>query len=73
MAEQGLRVLVLAYRSVPEHAAYQEAELIFAGLAELVGPPRYGVTEAVAASYVAGIRVIMVTGDHSHTCPCGGT
>ncbi|MBU0621986.1 MAG: cation-transporting P-type ATPase [Gammaproteobacteria bacterium] len=63
MAEQGLRVIALAYR----HNAKREAELIFAGLIGLVDPPREGVTKAVATCHSAGIRVIMITGDHART------
>jgi magnesium-transporting ATPase (P-type) len=44
-----------------------EAELIFAGLVGLVDPPRPGVSEAIATCHVAGIRVIMITGDHPRT------
>lgn len=67
MTERGLRVIALAYRSLPQHAAEPEAELIFAGLIGLVDPPREGVPEAVRRCREAGIRVIMITGDHSHT------
>ena len=44
-----------------------ERELVFAGLIGLVDPPRPGVAEAIATCRVAGIRVIMITGDHPHT------
>jgi magnesium-transporting ATPase (P-type) len=67
MAEQGLRVLALAYRNLPSAADEREAELVFAGLIGLVDPPRPGVAEAIATCRAAGIRVIMVTGDHPHT------
>ncbi len=67
MTERGLRVIALAYRSLPEHAGEREAELIFAGLVGLADPPREGVPEAVRRCHEAGIRVIMITGDHPHT------
>ena len=67
MTERGLRVIALAYRSLPQHAAEPETELIFAGLIGLVDPPREGVPEAVRRCHEAGIRVIMITGDHPHT------
>ncbi|MDD5383725.1 MAG: cation-transporting P-type ATPase [Gallionella sp.] len=67
MTERGLRVIALAYRSLPQHAAQSETELIFAGLIGLVDPPRPGVAEAIATCHAAGIRVIMITGDHPHT------
>jgi magnesium-transporting ATPase (P-type) len=63
MTEQGLRVIALAYREDTK----REAELVFAGLVGLVDPPRPGVSEAIATCHVAGIRVIMITGDHPGT------
>ncbi len=67
MTEQGLRVLALAYRALPQQDAQRETELVFAGLIGLVDPPRPGVAEAIGTCHAAGIRVIMITGDHPHT------
>jgi calcium-translocating P-type ATPase len=69
MAEHGLRVLALAYRSLPAHVARAdwETELVLAGIVGLRDPPRAEVPQAVAICRDAGIRVIMVTGDHPHT------
>jgi len=69
MAERGLRVLALAWRELPPDAPREEWEsrLVLAGLVGLEDPPRPEVPEAVAKCRAAGIRVIMVTGDHPHT------
>jgi len=67
MTEQGLRVIALAYRSLPQPVEDRESELVFAGLVGLLDPPRPGVAAAIATCHAAGIRVIMITGDHPHT------
>ncbi len=67
MARRGLRVLALAYRALPQQAEVRETEMIFAGLVGLIDPPRPGVAEAMRTCHEAGIRVIMITGDHPHT------
>ncbi len=66
LAEQGLRVLALAWRELDDHEA-PERDLVLLGLAGMEDPPRPEVPDAIAQCRQAGIRVIMVTGDHPHT------
>ena len=69
MAEKGLRVLAFAWRELPEsfELANAEAEMTLAGLIGLEDPPRPEVADALQKCRDAGIKVIMVTGDHPHT------
>ncbi len=69
MAHQGLRVLAFAYRklAVGYDRERLEEDLVFAGLAGLEDPPRPEVPEALRRCREAGIKVIMVTGDHPRT------
>jgi calcium-translocating P-type ATPase len=69
MARSGLRVLALAWRPLPETAprADWERDLILLGLVGLEDPPRPEVAQAVRTCQLAGIRVIMATGDHPRT------
>jgi calcium-translocating P-type ATPase len=72
-ARRGLRVLALAERRLPRGAQLPrrreqaEAHLCLLGLVALVDPPRPEVAEAVARCHRAGIRVIVITGDHGLT------
>ena len=69
-AGQGLRVLGFAERPAPagpEPRERAESELCFLGLAALHDPPRPDVPAAVAACHEAGIRIIVITGDHGLT------
>lgn len=69
MADQGLRVLAFAFRRFGEGEKehHLERDLILTGLAGLEDPPRAEVPEAIRKCCTAGIKVIMVTGDHPHT------
>jgi len=69
MADQALRVLALAYRPFPDAKAgvYPERDLTFVGLVGMMDPPREEVREAVGKCRAAGIRPIMITGDHPAT------
>ncbi len=67
MTDQGLRVLALAYREMMPGEVPGEEALVCCGLVGLEDPPRPDVPEAIARCHTAGVRVIMVTGDHPHT------
>ena len=71
LASRGLRVLALARRELPdaEPPAREQAEreLCFLGLVAMLDPPRAEVREAVERCHSAGIRVIVITGDHPLT------
>ncbi|MGO8957231.1 MAG: cation-translocating P-type ATPase [Streptosporangiaceae bacterium] len=72
-ATSGLRVLAFAERELavgcqaPADREDAERELCFLGLAAMLDPPRPEVADAVARCHTAGIRIIVVTGDHPLT------
>jgi magnesium-transporting ATPase (P-type) len=72
MAGRGLRVVAIATRhlksrEMPESPRDAEIDLRLLGLVGIEDPPRTGVAESIAACRRAGIRVAMITGDHSST------
>lgn len=67
MADSGLRVLAFAHRSMGNTLPANENDLTLSGLIGLEDPPRPEVPTAISCCAAAGIRVIMVTGDHRHT------
>ena len=72
LAASGMRVLGFAFRPLDEQPpagqeAQAEQQLIFLGLMALIDPPRVEVRDAVERCRTAGIRPVMITGDHSLT------
>jgi len=69
MSAQALRVIAVAYRENPveQGGNYREENLVFAGLLGMRDPPRDEVRQAIAKCVTAGIRPIMITGDHPAT------
>lgn len=82
LSEEAFRTLAVAYRPAPEladgpgdrvdvaEAAFDETaeeDLVYAGVVGIIDPPRPEVRPAVAEAQAAGIRVIMITGDHPAT------
>ncbi|MFC4653302.1 cation-translocating P-type ATPase [Lactococcus nasutitermitis] len=72
MAHEALRVLMMAYKiidKIPENLTTEtlEQELIFTGLVGMIDPERAEAAEAVRVAKSAGIRPIMITGDHQDT------
>jgi len=71
-AHQAYRVLAIAMREI-EHGAEKlgveqvEQNLTFLGLVAMMDPPRHEVPEAIARCHQAGVRTIMITGDHPLT------
>lgn len=72
-ALNGERVLGFAYATLPttDTASLPTSGLVFAGLVSLKDPPKEGAAKAVARCKQAGIRVVMITGDHPLS-ECGG-
>jgi len=67
LAGSGLRVIATAYKTTPDIPAHIKEELIFSGLIGMVDPLRPEVFQAIKECEQAGIRVMMITGDHPTT------
>jgi Ca2+-transporting ATPase len=72
MASNGIRVITYGYRvldalPVPFDYGSVEKELVYAGMAGMIDPPREEVPQAIADCRTAGIRTVMITGDHPAT------
>lgn len=72
MAKNALRVLGLAYRDLKltersEEETAVESQLVFVGLTGMIDPPRKEAREAILKCRKAGIRTVMITGDHQTT------
>ncbi len=75
LAADALRTLAVAYRPLPDghgpprgpEAEELERELVYVGVAGIIDPPRPEARTAIAEAQAAGLRVIMITGDHPIT------
>ena len=72
LADHALRTLAVAYRPLEpqERLAEDESlerELVYLGLVGIIDPPRPEAEAAIAEAHAAGLRVLMITGDHPHT------
>ncbi len=72
MAASALRNLAFAYRKFPSVEAAKaeknpESNLVFVGMCGMMDPPREEVFEAIRKCHNAGIRTVMITGDHQET------
>jgi Ca2+-transporting ATPase len=70
VANVGERALALAYRRITKEEKSREElekELVFTGIVSFIDPPRPGVRDVIHSCQEAGIRIIMLTGDHPNT------
>ena len=72
MASSALRVLAMAYKELDhkptnEEMNSMESDLIYIGMVGMIDPPRLEVKDAVAKCKKAGIKTVMITGDHKVT------
>lgn len=73
LADQALRTLAVAYRPLPDDATPTleeealEHDLIYLGVVGIIDPPRPEARDAITEAHRAGLRVLMITGDHPRT------
>jgi Ca2+-transporting ATPase len=75
LAKQALRNLAFAYKELPmdgEFTEEMEQDFVFIGIMSMIDPPRPEVRDAIAICKKAGIRVVMITGDHKLTATAVG-
>ena len=66
-SKRAMRVLAFAYKNVDDLETDLESDLIFIGVVCMIDPPRNEVKKAIETCHKAGIKVIMITGDHIET------
>lgn len=66
-SKRAMRVLAFAYKNVDDLETDLESDLIFIGVVCMIDPPRNEVKKAIETCHKAGIKVIMITGDHVET------
>ncbi len=67
LASSGYKVIGLAYNEQGTRNATMESDLVFIGIIGLIDPPRKAIDAAISECYSAGIKVVMITGDHPST------
>lgn len=67
MTNKALRVIAVAYKEIPNNSHKYDGDFIFAGFIGMADPPREEARQAVSECRRAGIKVVMVTGDHMLT------
>ncbi|WAA13661.1 calcium-translocating P-type ATPase, SERCA-type [Fervidibacillus halotolerans] len=77
MAEEALRTIAIAYKRINGYGPFDqsavEKDLIFLGFYGMIDPPRKEVKEAIEKCKRAGIKTVMITGDHMTTARAIGT
>ncbi|MYE37954.1 MAG: HAD-IC family P-type ATPase [Candidatus Spechtbacteria bacterium SB0662_bin_43] len=70
LSMRGLRVVSIAFRLLKKHPVSQEEavqHMVFVGLCGMIDSPREGIQDAIQKARQAGVRILMITGDHADT------